>query len=195
MSISLWWIGTGAPDEAAMSHVQGRLEAELGQKVEVTAHPGRPEGAYDARRGQWSSSALMKWLAEQLPPGDGRVLGITDADLFIPVLSYVFGEAQLNGRAAVVSVARLDGDPGGGLWRGLRSRLGGGQGSRELFVSRLAKECLHELGHCFGLVHCDEPTCVMARSAGITYVDAKSESLCSRCRTRLNLVSPGAATP
>ncbi len=194
MTISLWWIGAGEVDHAALAHVRERLEAELAQAVETAARPGRPQGAYDARRGQWSSSLLMSWLAEQLPPGDGRVLGITDEDLFIPVLSYVFGEAQLNGRAAVVSVARLA-DARTGLWGGLRSRLGPGPRSRELFLSRLAKECLHELGHCFGLVHCDEPSCVMARSAGITYVDAKSATLCNKCRTRLNLASPEVATP
>ena len=33
------------------------------------------------------------------PPG--KVLAVTDQDLFIPILTFVFGEAQLNGRAAV----------------------------------------------------------------------------------------------
>ena len=68
------------------------------------------------------------------------MLGVTDRDLFIPILTYVFGEAQLGGRAAVVSTARLVEDV----------ELFGPQ----LLVERLAKEAVHEVGHAFGLLHC-----------------------------------------
>jgi archaemetzincin len=39
--------------------------------------------------------------------GSGKLLGVADVDLFIPVLTFVFGEAQLDNRAAVASVHRL----------------------------------------------------------------------------------------
>ena len=52
-----------------------------------------------------------------------RLLGVTERDLFVPVLSFVYGQAQLGGRVAVVSLARLrpefHGLPG---WPGRRSR-------------------------------------------------------------------------
>ena len=109
---------------------------------------------------------------------DGRhaVLGITNVDLFIPILTFVFGEAQLEGQAAVVSYARLV-DPD----------------DRAVTTRRLAREAVHELGHTFGLVHCgrdaagdraDAGPCVMSRSASVRAVDAKSTRLCPDCRSR-----------
>ena len=99
------------------------------------------------------------------------MLGVTDRDLFIPILTYVFGEAQLNGRAALVSTARLVEDV---------ELLG-----PELLVERLAKEAVHEVGHAYGLVHCDTERCVMGRSPAVREVDAKSSELCGECRARL----------
>ena len=72
---------------------------------------------------------------------------MTDADLFIPVLTFVYGEAQLGGRAAVVSTARL--------------AVEQGRHDPALVAERIVKECVHELGHTFGLLHCDTPGCVM----------------------------------
>jgi archaemetzincin len=89
-------------------------------------------------------------------------------DLFIPVLTFVYGEALLGGRCAVVSTARL-------------GRLPGSAGP-DLSSSRLAKECVHELGHTFGLVHCSTARCVMARSVSLASVDGKSATFCNDCR-------------
>jgi archaemetzincin len=118
---------------------------------------------------------MLRWLVARVPPGGTRLLGITDVDLFIPILTFVFGEAQLEGQAAVVSCARLV-----------------EAGDRVLTTRRLAREAVHELGHTFGLVHCaglagtgrDQAPCVMSRSASVRAVDAKSTQLCPDCRTR-----------
>jgi archaemetzincin len=99
------------------------------------------------------------------------MLAITDADLFIPVLTFVYGEAQLGGRAAVVSTARLWVEPGG-------------RQDPALLTQRIIKECVHELGHTFGLLHCDTPGCVMTRSVNLIEVDAKSMTLCGPCEAR-----------
>jgi archaemetzincin len=100
------------------------------------------------------------------------VLGLTDVDLFIPILTFVFGEAQLGGMAAVVSTARL-GDP---------PEMADGR----VIWERTAKEAVHELGHAFGLVHCGTPACVMSRSANVRDVDLKRGDLCGSCRTGLD---------
>jgi archaemetzincin len=105
------------------------------------------------------------------------VLGFTDQDLFIPILTYVFGEAQLGGSAAVVSTARL----GEGT-----DRFG-----RRLLVERLAKEAVHEVGHAFGLVHCGHEHCVMSRSPAVREVDEKGGGLCAECRAQLEDLSGG----
>jgi len=107
------------------------------------------------------------------------VLSLTDGDLFIPVLTFVFGEAQVGGTAAVVSTARLE----AGFY-GLPPDPG-------RFRARLEKECLHELGHTFGLVHCRRPGCVMTASLSVLDVDAKREALCPDCRVRLRELAGG----
>jgi archaemetzincin len=101
------------------------------------------------------------------------VLGITDVDLFIPVLTFVFGEAQVDGPAAVVSTARL------------RLTYNERPAPPTLLEVRLLKECLHELGHTFGLVHCPDGTCLMSRSNSILEVDQKRVAFCRDCRQRL----------
>jgi archaemetzincin len=60
-----------------------------------------PEAAFDSSRGQYRASFLLKALLndQQEEPAE-RILGVTGVDLFTPVLTYVFGEAQLGGRAA-----------------------------------------------------------------------------------------------
>jgi archaemetzincin len=52
-------------------------------------------------------------------------------------------------------------------------------------VERLAKEAVHEVGHAFGLVHCDVEGCVMGRSPGVREVDEKGAEPCAECRARL----------
>jgi archaemetzincin len=151
--------------------VRRHLSEEYGLPAVDHESAERPRGAFDARRGQHSSTRILEWLVERVPDGAVRVLAVTDADLFIPILTFVFGEAQLGGTAAVVSTARLDDS---GAPRPDARRL----------LSRLAKECVHEVGHTFGLTHCRTPRCVMVRSASLVDVDEKSPHLCPACRTR-----------
>ena len=171
--ILLAWIGEQPAEPAFLEPVRQGVEATLQCPVRLDVRPGVPDATLDARRAQRSSTKLLRWLLEDLPAGTGKVVGITDADLFIPVLTFVFGEAQLGGRVAVVSLARL-GD-----------RYDGRPAPPQLRTLRVVKECLHELGHTFGLVHCDRPGCVMSRSNSVLDVDAKRPAFCRDCRIRL----------
>jgi len=159
-------------DERVMAEAGKHVEQAFGMATTIRNDPGRPTGAYDPARAQYSSTSLLRWLASERPPESGALVGITDRDLFIPVLTFVYGEAKLGGGVAVVSTARLGGGPG----KAAEPRL---------FVSRLVKECVHELGHAFGLLHCAEVRCVMARSMNLLQVDAKGSALCRDCRIRL----------
>ena len=117
MAIEVTWIGTAGEPVTLMQQVAGHVEQIFGGAASVRAARRLPDGAYDVRRRQYASRALLMTLAGGA--GDHKVLGITDVDLFIPVLTFVFGEAQLGGRVAVVSTARLaDAGP-----HGMRARL------------------------------------------------------------------------
>jgi archaemetzincin len=174
--IAVWWIGEGACDGEVMGDVRDQVERAFGVPVTVALHAERPTGTLDPARGQHLSSGILKWLMARRAERDGTIVGVTDADLFIPVLTFVFGEARLGGGVAVVSTARLGGE------RGARP-------DRRVLAARLAKESIHELGHAFGLVHCLSPRCVMARSASLVHVDAKGAALCHDCRLRLREVA------
>jgi archaemetzincin len=169
--VSIWWIGSGAGDDRLLDAVASAAEKAFQLRVRRYHHADRPVEAFDVRRGQHSSTQILKWLVARPVPG-GRTLAITDVDLFIPVLTFVYGEAQLGGTAAVVSTSRLGVEPGM-------------PGAPALFVERVVKECNHELGHTFGLIHCDTAGCVMARSVNLIDVDAKGVSLCGECGAHL----------
>jgi archaemetzincin len=133
-----------------------------------------PEGAYDVRRDQYQSVEIMKMLAKLAPSGDrSRILGVTDVDLAIPMLSFLFGQAQFEGPVAVISLCRLHQE-----FYGLPMQ-------ENLLRERTVKEALHELGHTFGLVHCAEATCAMSLATHIELVDTKAEQYCARCGLQL----------
>jgi archaemetzincin len=132
-----------------------------------------PENANEPKRHQYQSVEFMKLLARSAPPDTYRILGVTDFDLSIPMLSFLFGQAQLDGPVAVVSLFRL------------RQEFYGLAADDNVLRERTIKEVLHELGHTFGLVHCKEPQCAMSLATHIELVDTKREQYCTRCGLHL----------
>ena len=132
-----------------------------------------PENSYDLQRAQYKSVEIMKAVASHAPADAVRILGVTEGDLAIPTLTFVFGQAQLDGRVAVVSLARL------------RQEFYNLPEDESLLRDRLAKEVLHELGHTFGLTHCVESKCVMSLATHIGFVDNKEQRYCGRCGEHL----------
>jgi len=159
------------------------LLPDLGRSLEyvfgiaVERHPPGfdPEVAFDASRGQYNSRVLLGQLLDEAPAKAERVLGVTAVDLFIPVLTHVFGEAQLDGRAALVSTHRLD------------TTLYGLPENRPLLAERLCKEAIHELGHTCSLFHCEDSLCVMSSSTYVEEIDLKSDRFCAHCERSVGL--------
>jgi archaemetzincin len=153
------------------------LAAELSRmfELQVEQHPPAfdPELAFDASRGQYNSRILLAQLLHHNARPESRVLGVTGVDLFIPVLTYVFGEAQLEGSAAVVSTFRLD------------NTIYGLPPDRDLLFQRLCKEAIHELGHTYNLIHCHAHPCVMMSSTYVDGIDQKSARFCPACQSRV----------
>jgi len=130
-----------------------------------------PLESFEARRNQYYSTKILKEMLGNVPQDALKLLGVTDKDLCIPILTYVFGEAQVGGKAAVVSLARL------------RQEHYGLSPDRPLLLERLRKESLHELGHTFGLVHCPLRECVMYLSNTVVDVDTRGRDFCTGCQT------------
>ena len=126
--------------------------------------------AFDPSRVQYNSSLILRQLIKKPPLDAEKILGVLDVDLFIPILTFVFGEAQLKGIGAVVSTRRL------------HNRFYGLPENREVTTDRLLKEAVHELGHTFGLIHCSQPKCVMNSSTYAENIDQKPAELCPLCQ-------------
>jgi len=127
---------------------------------------------FDPVRSQYNANEIIRELLPLAHAGD-KVIGVTDLDLFIPVLSYIFGQAYLGGSAALVSGHRLE-----------NNRYGLAD-DPDLFRDRLLKSILHELGHTFKLRHCLQPGCIMVSSTYVEEIDQKSTLFCKPCRSEL----------
>ncbi|HVO73123.1 MAG TPA: archaemetzincin, partial [Ignavibacteriaceae bacterium] len=127
------------------------------------------DSAFLKGRGQYYSTQIISAAAELTKELQGKILLLTELDLCIPVLTFVFGEAQLNGKHSIVSVCRL------------HEEFYSEESNEKLLMERIKKEVLHELGHNFGLKHCTDWDCVMHSSPGIEEVDIKGGNFCKSC--------------
>jgi archaemetzincin len=163
----------GMPAGELLERLRVELSRVLRFRVERIPTIPEPEHAYDAARGQWSSTEMLKALLPLARPKPERLLGVTERDLFVPVLSFVYGQAQLDGQVAVVSLARL------------RPEFHGLPADRELAARRALKEAVHEVGHTFGLVHCPDRRCPMSLSVNLEDLDLKAHDPCASCSALL----------
>jgi archaemetzincin len=151
-----------APAEA-VSLLLPVLRETFGAEVVIAPAVPLPSTAYDRRRRQHLSTALLDALAQARRPGWDRLLGVADVDLFVPELNFVFGEGDPHRGVAVFSLQRLRAE---------------GEGSG-LFARRAATEAIHELGHSYGLGHCGDAHCVMWFSNSLAETDRKGPRFCS----------------
>jgi archaemetzincin len=148
--------------------LRDEIKRLFGYPTEIIPLMDDVEFAYHPDRGQYQSTRILEQLAALSPPRAIKVLGIVHVDLFIPILTHVFGEAQLGGKSCIISTYRLK----EGLFF---SR------NEPPLASRILKEAIHELGHTFKLRHCKEKTCIMHYCRSIQDVDHKSRHFCRYC--------------
>ena len=160
----------GSVEPELLSDLAAGLAREFLIPCEILTAVGEPSFAYNVTRHQHSSTEILASLALRDTPDTWRLLGVTSLDLYIPILTFVFGEAQMGGNSAVISLHRL------------RDEFYGLPPNILQLRERLLKEAVHELGHTLTLSHCEDYQCVMSPSHGIEWVDLKSSRFCANCR-------------
>lgn len=170
---TVYLVAIGSVPASVMEWVEGAAAEWCPWPVRRLPPLALPQEAFDAKRGQYKSVEIMKALARCAPSDAARILGVTEVDLAVPTLTFVFGQAQLDGPVAVMSLCRL------------RQDFYGLPGDEGVLRDRVVKEVLHELGHTFGLTHCAESKCVMSLATHIGLVDTKEERYCARCGEQL----------
>lgn len=128
---------------------------------------------YNPKRNQYDANLLLKEIHNHHTENSLKTIGLFNVDLFIPILTFLFGQALLNGNTGIVSTYRL------------RNERYGMEPDEQLFLDRVRKEVIHELGHTFGLIHCTRPECVMRSSTYVEDIDQKSHRLCQNCKQQL----------
>jgi archaemetzincin len=130
---------------------------------------------YDPSRRQYDGYRLLKEIDSGFAKEKDKTLGLFNVDLYIPILTYIFGQAYLNGKSGIASIYRL------------RNERYGIFKDEKILVSRFRKEVIHELGHTFGLLHCYDPTCVMRSSTYVEDIDQKNHMLCHKCKEQISI--------
>lgn len=163
-------ISFGYFEDAFLERVASAVSAEF--ILPVTYKEGHLDLSeyYDPARRQYNGNLLLKEIEARYASGSYKVFGLFYVDLFIPILTYIFGQAFLGGRTAIASIYRLSNER-----YGLKE-------FDDTLLDRLTKEVIHELGHTFGLIHCHLPGCVMGSSTYVEDIDQKGIHLCSKCR-------------
>ena len=173
----------GTVDGSLLEYLREAIPKRLRVPCEVL--PGNlldPGFAYHPERQQFHSSEILGRMMGLRRVDGWRLLSVTDLDLYIPILRYVFGEAQMGGPCAVVSTFRL------------RQEFYGLERSDDLLRDRLLKECIHELGHTLSLRHCEDYRCVMASSHAVEWIDLRDSVMCESCQNAVRRsVAPAAA--
>ncbi len=167
-------IPAGTLESWVIDTVKQAVHVRFGMEIQLLDPTTIPEEAKNESRRQIEATQVMRGVLPELPAGKQRAVVLLDEDLFIPMLTFVFGLAQVGGRVALVSLARL------------RQEYYGLPANPDVVRTRLVKEVLHELGHTFGLVHCPDVRCVMSVANTVQHVDQKSSEFCGGCRSVLD---------
>jgi archaemetzincin len=163
----------GEIDPATLASLAQSLRETYRCDVDTGSQAAVPDKTYNPRRKQYQSTRLLKSMEGVERPANELLLGVIDEDLYVPELNFVFGEADVLARIAVIGLQRL------------RQEYYGLEPDQGLFLLRVAKEAIHELGHTCGLGHCPVRTCVMHFSNSLQDTDRKEAVFCKDCRSRL----------
>lgn len=152
----------GKVDPLAISVIAANIQSILGLNTHVLKARVEPDYALYPRRGQYEAGKILGELSS-ITDGAKLKLGVVQVDIYTPILTFVYGESQLGGKAALISLFRIhDPDP-------------------EQIYTRAAKIGIHEVAHLLGIVHCRVPDCLMNFSNNLEKLDALPLRFCDAC--------------
>jgi archaemetzincin len=166
----------GKIDAAKLGMIHEILNENFDRDVRILPSKPLPKRFRVAERGQYDANLIMRWAEENMPADTYRHITVVGEDIFSERCNFIFGEARIRGKSALVSLYRFT-DP---------SKP---PGDEPLFRERITKLLLHELGHTFGLQHCENKHCVMAFANSLRELDMLSSSYCDECRKKLGNMS------
>lgn len=180
---SLKIIPFGEIPKGILNTISEELRYSFNIIADISEPAGLPKEYYNQFRHQFVADRILDFLSRRFK---GNVLAVTDEDLYSGRLSFIFGQAELPGRVAIVSIHRLD---------PTFYKKGEDKKSKKsiiednvLLKDRAIKEAIHEVCHAlFGMTHCPNHRCVMCFSNTIIDVDRKNKDLCDVCKARLGL--------
>ena len=169
-------ISFGYFEESFLKNVAEAVKQEFHASVNIKEGHLDLSEFYDPIRRQYNGTKLLREVDVLFSSESYKTLGLFSVDLFIPILTYIYGQAFLNGRTGIASLYRLSNER-----YGINS-------DNNFILERFIKEVIHELGHTFGLIHCHIPNCVMRSSTYVEDIDQKSANICTKCRNEMNSV-------
>ena len=161
-------------EEEMTSRLEKDITREFRLPVEIHQCNHDLSAFYNPVRRQYDANALLYMVEALTTEMAIKAIGLFRIDLYIPILTYIFGQATLNGKSGIASLYRL------------RNELYGLEQDAGLLTERFSKVVMHELGHAFGLIHCHNPVCIMRSSTYVEDVDQKKAQFCVHCRTMIN---------
>ncbi len=162
-------LGLGEVTEYTLKRLESSLRKQF-KNIRIYIGDGKelPEEAYNTFRDQYITEVIMDKFYQ-----DGIQILVTKEDITTRDKNYVFGDSEYRG-PAIVSLHRFD------------PKFYGKDSNEDLLFNRLKKQVVHELGHCFGMEHCENPGCVMQYSSSVRGLDDKSSDFCDECQVKIS---------
>lgn len=130
-----------------------------------------PAASYNQYRSQYRASAFLEAL--QNLKLNGKIIGITNVDIYAPKHDYTFSVADPENKVAIAALTRLQ-----PLYYKTYQ-------DESVFWLRVLKEIIHATARLYGLEHCFRQECVMHASNTIMSIDIKTDRFCGDCRRLL----------
>ncbi|MBI5869080.1 MAG: archaemetzincin family Zn-dependent metalloprotease [candidate division Zixibacteria bacterium] len=166
-------IPLGDLDFYQVNKLAANLSVVFSAGVDILQGVDLPEEAENEQRSQYYSTVILTKLELMRQGESERLLGITEEDLYIPTVPFVYGEADPAAGCAVISFYRM------------RQEFYGESEDDQQIFSRALKEAITQVGRLYQLGHCSNPRCVMYHSKSMVDIDTKADKFCDNCRRRL----------